>query len=74
MEKTFLNNRLLDADAVNNLKNKAITEYTKYLQYLFKGYKKDYTKLLELINFIEIYSDVDNQKGIYEYYINYGMY
>lgn len=74
MDKMFLNNRLLDADVVNNLKNKAIQEYTKYINNLFKGYKKDYDKLLELINFIEVYPYIDNQKLIYEYYINYGLY
>lgn len=63
----------LDVGAVNNLKKKVIKEYEKYLHNLFKGHKDGYKSILDEINFIETYQDLDNEKVIYEYYINYGV-
>ena len=63
----------LDVGAVNNLKKKVIKEYEKYLHNLFKGYKNDYCFILNEISFIESYDDLDNQRLIYEYYINHGV-
>lgn len=65
--------KVLDADAINDLKQKVIKEYKAYVNALYRGYKNDYTTLLNEINFIETYKDLDNQNLIYEYYMNYGM-
>lgn len=73
MNKKQLNSRVLDADAINKLKKKAIKDYRRYIKGLFRGYKNDYNELLNEINFIEIHSEINNQKLIYEYYINYDM-
>lgn len=73
MNKDYLNSRVLDAVAIDELKKKAIEDYNKYIKGLFRGYRNDYSTLLNEINFIEIHSEIDNQKLIYEYYMNYGM-
>ena len=62
MNKDCQNRRIVDADAIVKLKKKAI-----------KGYKGNYKQLLNEINFIETYRDLDNQKLIYEYYLNNGV-
>lgn len=62
--------RLLDVDAVDDLKKKVIKDFEKYIKQIFKGYSPDYHQILNEINFIETYSDIDNQKLIYEYYRN----
>lgn len=64
---------ILDAVVINKLKKKIIEEYNNYIKSLSKGYKNDYSNLLNEINFIEIYQNLDNQKSIYEYFINYDM-
>lgn len=66
-------NKTLGVDAISNLKQKVLKEYESYIKSLNKGYKNDYSILLNEINFIEMYQDLDNQNLIYEYYINYGM-
>ena len=63
----------LDADALNELKKKVTEEYEKYVKRLNRGYKDDYSLILNEISFIETYQYLDNQKLIYEYYINYGL-
>lgn len=65
--------QVLDVGAINNLKQKVIKDYEQYIKRLFKGYKEDYKVILNEINFIDIYQDTDNQKLIYEYYMNYGL-
>lgn len=71
MNKEQLNSRVLDAAAIDKLKKKVIEDYRRYIKGLFRGYKNDYSELLNEINFIEIHSEINNQKLIYEYYINY---
>lgn len=73
MNKDYLNSRILDAGAIDELKKKVIEDYNKYIKKLFRGYRDDYSILLNEINFIEVYSEIDNQKLIYEYYMNYDM-
>ena len=73
MNKNCQNRRIVDADAIVKLKKKVIEDYHRYIKGLFIGYKNDYSELLNEINFIETHSEINNQKLIYEYYINYGM-
>ena len=73
MNKDCQHRRIVDADAIVKLKKKAIKDFNKFLYTLFKGYKGNYKQLLNEINFIETYQDLDNQKLIYEYYLNNGM-
>lgn len=45
----------LDADALNELKKKVTEEYEKYVKRLNRGYKDDYSLILNEISFIETY-------------------
>ena len=38
-----------------------------------KGYKDDFSYILNEINFLGVWSNVDKPEIIYEYFINYGM-
>lgn len=73
MKEFQLNNREVDVDAINNLKNKVIKDFNNYIKRLQKGYQDDYSVILNEINFIEVHPDLDNQTLIYEYYMNYGV-
>lgn len=73
MKEFQLNNREVDVDAINNLKNKVIKDFNNYIKRLQKGYQDDYNVILNEINFIEVHPDLDNQTLIYEYYMNYGV-
>lgn len=48
------NNLLLDVDAQKGLKQKVINDFNDFLKGLYKGYKKDYSNILNAINFIEV--------------------
>lgn len=67
------NIRTLTADAVDDLKRKAIKDYNKFLKSVYRGYKNDYNELMSEINFIEIYKELDDNKLIFEYYINHEL-
>ena len=62
-----------DAVAVNNLKKKIIKDYVHIVKRMNKGYKDDFSYILNEINFLGVWSNVDKPEIIYEYFINYGM-
>lgn len=55
---------------MDNLKLKIINDFEKFLNRLYKGYKDDYQNILKSINYIDIYSNLDNKNLIYEQLIN----
>lgn len=65
--------RTLDAAAINDLKEKIIEDYTKFVKKLNVGYRIDYSTILNEINFVDTYLFVDNSRLIYENYMNYGL-
>ena len=54
----------LIVDVLNQLKLKTIEEYTHYIHMLNKGYRKDYTHILNLISLIELGDKIDNYKFV----------
>ena len=58
----------LDVDA---LKRKVIKDYNIFINNLYRGYKLDYSLILDEISFIE--QNLDNSELIYETFMNYGM-
>lgn len=63
------------ADALDSLKYKTIRDFNKYIKQLSYGYyNNSYKQILNEICLIESYNNIDNNKLIYEYYINNGLY
>lgn len=63
------------ADVLDDLKYKVIADFNKYIKKLSYGYYTDtYKDILNEICLIESYDSIDNNKLIYEYYINNGLY
>ena len=63
------------ADVLDDLKYKVIADSNKYIKKLSYGYYTDtYKDILNEICLIESYDNIDNNKLIYEYYINNGLY
>ena len=63
------------ADVLDDLKYKVIADFNKYIKELSYGYYTDtYKDILNEICLIESYDNIDNNKLIYEYYINNGLY
>lgn len=63
------------ADVLDNLKYKVIRDFNKYIKQLSYGYyNNSYKQILNEICLIESYDNIDNNKLIYEYYINNGLY
>lgn len=63
------------ADVLDDLKYKVIADFNKYIKKLSYGYYPDtYKDILNEICLIESYDNIDNNKLIYEYYINNGLY
>lgn len=58
------------ADVMDELKRKAIQDYNNFLRRLFKGYKDDYSFLMNEIIFIENCSQMDSIELIKEYFLN----
>jgi hypothetical protein len=56
---------------VDALKIKCILEFEKYISSLKKGYQKDYSHILNMINFINSYDKLDNKQLITQYLLNY---
>ena len=55
------------------LKQKAVVMYKHLLKRLKKGYKDDYTDLLNLICFINLPIEIDKYDFIKQYFNNYGV-
>ena len=63
------------ADVLDDLKYKVIADFNKYIKKLSYGYYTDtYKDILNEICLIESYDNIDNNKLIYEYCINNGLY
>ena len=63
------------ADVLDDLKYKVVAAFNKYIKKLSYGYYTDtYKDILNEICLIESYDNIDNNKLIYEYYINNGLY
>ena len=63
------------ADVLDDLKYKVIADFNKYIKKLSYGYYTDtYKDILNEICLIESYDNIDNNKLIYEYYVNNGLY
>lgn len=56
--------------ALDNLKQKVIKDFDKYVKELNVGHKADNTYILAEINFIETYSQLDNYNRLYEFLLN----
>lgn len=61
-------NQIEDVDV---LKYECILEFEKYIKQLQKGYQPDYKHILNMINFIKVYNDLDNKKLVSQYLLNY---
>ena len=62
-------------DVLDDLKYKVIRDFNKYIKQLSYGYyNNSYKQILNEICLIESYDNIDNNKLIYEYYINNGLY
>ena len=55
---------------VDALKEKVIELYCRYVRRLNKGYKDDYANILNMINYLSLPYDSENDQKIYEYLIN----
>lgn len=62
-----------DAVAVNNLKKKIMKDYVRIVKRMNKGYKDNFSYILNEISFLGVWSNIDKPEIIYEYFINYGM-
>lgn len=66
-----LNIRII-VDVLKQLKEKALFEYSCYVDKLRNGYKEDYSHILDLICLIELGNQIDNYEFISQYLINNG--
>ena len=62
--------RNMAADALKELKQKAIIDFEELIHKISYGYSPDYTKLMNEICFIEVNAYLDNSELYYEYFIN----
>lgn len=60
----------LDVVALDELKLKIIRDYNIYLKSLSQGYRNDYSLIMNEINFVDTYLELDNQKTLYEHFTN----
>lgn len=65
--------RNLDVVALGELKQKIIRDYNNYLQSLRQGYRNNYSYILHEISLVDTYLELDNQKTLYEYFMNYEL-
>lgn len=56
---------------VSNLKQKAIQDYLEFLTRLEKGYKDDYHNIINIINLIDLYGNIDNSEYIASWLLNH---
>lgn len=60
----------LDVVALDELKLKIIRDYNIYLKSLSQGYRNDYSLIMNEINLVDTYLELDNQKTLYEHFMN----
>jgi hypothetical protein len=58
---------------VDALKIECISEFLEYLKFLKKGYKKEYTHILNMICAINSYEYIDDKELITQYLLNYAQ-
>ena len=63
----------LDVAATQELKKKIIKDYIHIVNRMNKGYKDNFSYILNEISFLGVWSNLDKPNIIYEYFINYGM-
>lgn len=72
--ETLTPKKFRDADAIDDLKHKVITEFTHLLCQIAKGHKPEYEKILQEISLINLLEDkhinVDKSLFIIQYYLN----
>lgn len=73
MDRMCVQCQQTDVVAVNNLKKKIIKDYVRIIKRMNKGYKDDFSYILNEISFLGVWSNIDKPEIIYEYFINYGM-
>lgn len=66
----FIIKKYQTVDAIDNLKKLIISQYKQYIIYLKKGYKKDYTHIINKINYIDTCKFLNNKNFIYQKLIN----
>lgn len=64
----------MDADAIDRLKHKVISNFNKLLCKVRKGYKPEYENILQEISLIQLLEDhnleIDKNLFIIQYYLN----
>lgn len=73
MTENLITDRKVAVAALDNLKQKVIKDYNSILIQLQRGYQPSLQSLLDEINFIEYSQFLDNQKLLYEYFINHEL-
>ena len=58
---------------VDALKIECISEFMEYVKFLKKGYQREYNHILNMMCFINSYNELDNQKLITQYLLNYAQ-
>lgn len=56
---------------VDALKKECIAQFQEYLKKVQKGYQPDYSHILNMICFINLYFELDNKQLITQYLLNY---
>ena len=62
--------RMSKENRVDVLKSKVIELYCRYVRRLNKGYKDDYSTILNMISYLSLPLDPDEEQKIFEYLIN----
>ena len=58
---------------VDALKIECISEFMEYVKFLRKGYQREYDHILNMMCFINSYGDLDENKLITQYLLNYAQ-
>lgn len=62
--------RMTHEQRVTVIKDKVIESYKNYVKQLNKGYKNNYTHILNMINYLSLPYDSETDQKIFEYLIN----
>ena len=62
--------RMSKENRADVLKSKVIELYCRYVRRLNKGYKDDYSTILNMISYLSLPLDPDEEQKIFEYLIN----
>ena len=64
---------LAQVQDVDALKIECISEFMEYVKFLRKGYQREYDLILNMMCFINSYGDLDENKLITQYLLNYAQ-